>query len=889
MADYTIRSGAGSQKDGTLKNDQESTWTIARDAANATNTGSLNGIGMQIGSDDWPCIYRAFLWFNTSVVGSAQNITEAKLYLKAYTLPADKDFDIVIQKGIAENGNPVVHHSPCVAGDYNRTLVAGDGGSINTSNLIVDTFVCFTLNSVGRSFIKKGAGAITKFCLRSKDDIDNIPPENFYEFVEIHNGNTATENLKPYLEITIGPAINVTGKASITSLVESILTKPPVINIKAERDSTQTAVKLYGEILGTDVNITERGFEYLIQDGEPGEEDTGIEVIDEKPEHIEYWEAGEYWVYEYKGNEVDFEDRLYNQEENTIWWFRAYYKDDEENKYIAETWMKNVPTLITNRCSGGIGSISLGEGGTGYEVFDNINIIQEGASGGIAKVESVDEAGIIQSISIQSTGEDYKIGNGLSVTGGNGTGATINILSIRVEAQEVTANGELLDKGANIVTRRGFRIIKEYEGDLWGIGEYNNPISDWTLEGEIEEEVITNEAGFITGYIWRGTFYRDALWPQGQTPGNFELGIYQNILGGGISGEGFGFYLKPNDTYKIRAISVNTLGMGFGNDGYAYTYQRLEGGNIGKDLQGKIDIGEWEEDGSGIWWKADNILQVDEIIKTGILILPSDDEIVSEISAEKTITLGTIPYGATVTRIGIRLGRTMGCNEIHVYEDGSWGTGGSVTFFITDFVPGSTYYKIPYIIINYGDWEEEILAIPDYRDPERLEEWLEDYPVEVFPEVEEEDEGELDQSVIDSSVGDISYRTIIREIKCEKIADQSFIDKAGRRRSKTLDNHLIQTRANCEIIIYDYIERFQILKLKILIDYDIPIPFEREDVILLGDGKEKYREDGQGLISFKADGEGEILQQEFILTKIRKIDGRYESGKETILGLELEV
>lgn len=755
MADYSIKSGADSQKDGTLKNDDEATWLIARNATNATNP-SLNGIGMQIGSDDWPCIYRAFLWFDTSVVGSAQNITEAKLYLKAYTLPADKDFDIVIQKGIEENGNPVVHHSPCVAGDYNRTLVAGDGGSINTSNLIVDTFVCFTLNSVGRNFIRKGAGAITKFCLRSRDDIDGVPPENFYEYVEIHNGNTETESLKPYLEITIGPAINATGKASITSLVETILTKPSIINIKAERDSTQTAVKLYGEILETDVNITERGFEYLIQDGEPGEEDTGIKVIDEKPGHIEYWDIGEYWVYEYKGNEVDFEDRLYNQEENTIWWFRAYYKDSGENKYTAEKWMKNVPSTTTSECT-------------------------------------------------------------------------------EVGAQEAKGNGEVIDLGANKVTKRGFRIIKEYSGDMWGANKYRAD----GFTSELERVTTYDANGMINGFIWQGILYRDSLH---EDSGGYELGVYEKILGGGFFDEGFGIYLKSNDKLKVVAIAENGLGMGFGEE---------------------VDL------------------------ETGRLILFSDDKIVSEVSAEKTVTLGTISGGAIITRVGIRLGRTMGCNEIHVYEDGSWGTGQSITFFITDFVPGDSYYEMPYIVIDYGDHKEEVLAIPDYRDPERLEEWLDDFPILEIPEVWEEDE--LDSIIIDSSVGDISYRTIIREIKCARISDQSLIDRYGRRRSQTLDNHLIQSRNNCKIIVNDYIERFQILKLKIVIDYDIPIPFEREDVILLGDGKERYQEDGQGLIACKADGEGEILQQEFILTKIRKIDGRYESAKETILSLELEV
>ena len=567
-----------------------------------------------------------------------------------------------------------------------------------------------------------------------------------------------------------------------------------IINVKAENNPTYARTILYGNIDAVTAKVIERGFEYLIQDNEPGGEDTGIEI---KETNIEGFEYGEYNL---RNKEI------YESEKDTIWWFRAYCLDDGEEKYKAETWMKNVPTLITYECT-------------------------------------------------------------------------------YVYAQEAKARGELFDKGSNKVTKRGFRIIKEYSGDLSGAWSYRMD----GFEGEIEMERVLNNKGILIGFTWTGDLYRDSLH---EDVGGYELGIYEKILGGGFLGEGFGLYLKSNDTYKIRAIAENQLGMGFGNDGYIYTYNRLEAGNPGKEDVGKIDIGEigggegeWSKNAS--WHKNGDTLQIDEIIKTGQLILPSDDEIVSNISAEKTITLGTLPGGTIVTRIGIRLGRTMGCNEIHVFEDGEWGSGQGVTFFITDFVPGASYYKMPYIIINYGDYEEEVLAIPDYRNPERLEEWLTNYPIEVFPEVEDEDE--LDQTIIDSSVGDISYRTIIKEIKCEKIGEQSFIDRYGRRRSQTVDNHLIQSRANCVIIIDDYIDKFQILKQKYALEYDIPIPFEREDCILLGDGKIKYKDDGQGLVAFKADGEGEVLQEDFILAKIRKIDGRFISGKEAILNLELEV
>ncbi|GAH22547.1 unnamed protein product, partial [marine sediment metagenome] len=41
---------------------------------------------------------------------------------------------------------------------------------------------------------------------------------------------------------------------------------------------------------------------------------------------------------------------LYDQQyiaDNIIWWFRAYCKDDGANKYVAGSWMKNMPTVTT--------------------------------------------------------------------------------------------------------------------------------------------------------------------------------------------------------------------------------------------------------------------------------------------------------------------------------------------------------------------------------------------------------------------------------------------------------------------------------------------------------------------------------------------------------------
>ena len=843
---FTLRSNWSDTQDADLHAEYTGpadTYNILRDKAIANNYTMVH-TGMWVGQIWWTgnssmyAICRSFVWIRTDVIPAGAPIESASLQIKPASLATDKNFDVVIQKGIEEDGNgiPLVHHNPVVTADYNRLNVEGNGGSVNTLGAATGQFLIIPLNETGIGWINGGEGGITKFCLRSSDDIAGIPPTGWFEYINFNSGNTFTTESKPKLVVAVtlsiptatvqeptdieptkarfngtienngwwidnygfewkkgidGDVYSVTVGSSSNQEISTFdyfkialipnttyyyrawgnndagkgysewvefYTGTQIVNTKAVRDSTQTAIKLYGEITTImGAVIIEKGFEYLVQNEEPTEESTGIEVIKERPAWIEEWEIGEYNCHEYEGNDEEWEDRLYLLPENTIWWFRAYCKDNAEtpNKYTAPTWMKNVPSLTTSECT-------------------------------------------------------------------------------EVGAQEAKGNGELTDKGANIVTKRGFRIIKEYAGDLFGASTYRFD----GFEGELQIESMHNENGILIGFIWKGNLYRDSLH---EDSGGYELGIYDKILGGGFLGEGFGLYLRPNDAYKIVAIAGNQLGMGFGEE---------------------VDL------------------------TTGQNILPSDDENVSETSAEKTITLGTIPEGDTVTRIGIRLGRTEGCNEIHVFEDGSWTSGQSHTFYITGFVPGATYYKMPYIIIDHGDYEEEVLAIPDYRNPERREEWLEDYPLEVFPDVDEDD---LDQSVTDASVGDISYRTIIKEIKCEKIGEQSFIDRWGRRRSKTITNHLIQSRANCITIVDEYIEKFQILKLKVAIDYDIPIPFEREDVILLGDGKVKYREDTEGLVAFKADGEGEIEQQDFILAKIRKIDSRFISGLETISSLELEV
>ncbi len=624
---------------------------------------------------------------------------------------------------------------------YAPTNIDKEAGSARLNGEITDDGGW--IDSYGFEYKKGAEGSISS--IQVGDDSNQEITDFYYDISGLDNDI--------YYYRAWSSNIDVTGYSEWRELDLTITSV--LINIKAEPDSTQGAIKLYGEITEGE-GITEKGFEYIVQDEEPSSEDTGIECIKTKPAYQEYWEIGEYWAHENEGNDVAFEDMLYRlsreeeYEHTTIWWFRAYCKVGEV-KYTAATWMKNVPSVSTFACT------------------------EEGA-------------------------------------------------------QQATGNGELTDKGANTVERLGFRIIKEYSGDLMGAQYYCNILSGYKVAEELEETTLYDKDGiYIVGFTWTGIFYRDAFFPKSETPGDFELGIYDYVLGGGFLGEEFGVYLKPNDTYKIQAIAKNDLGIGYGADDGIVTV------NTGQNF-----------------------------------LFEEDEPIISPTSAEKTVTIGDIPEGSVATRVGIRLGRTRGCNEIDVFMDGEWGNEEKVTFFITDLVPGKKYYEEPYMVLRYDDFEEEI--IDDEEEEFEMEELEDEDLDDIIPTYEE-----------------YSYKTIIREIGCEKISDQSFIDKAGRRRSVTITNHLIQDRATCQEIIVDYLNKFQTIKLKVEIDYDIPIPFERQDAILIDDGLTLFKADGAGVTLFKADGAGEELMTTSILAKIRKMDGSFVSGAEIILNLELEV
>jgi uncharacterized repeat protein (TIGR02543 family) len=142
-------------------------------------------------------IYRGDVYFNTSALPDMAIISSANvsLYGLAKYVPGG-NFSITIQSGMPDNP-----HIPLIIGDYNKSLYAGDGGSLNTSNFIVSGYNNISMNAAGISWIN--ATSWTKFCLRSNKDIAGTAPglnSGKYEYCNVST-QEAGGGKQPYLEV----------------------------------------------------------------------------------------------------------------------------------------------------------------------------------------------------------------------------------------------------------------------------------------------------------------------------------------------------------------------------------------------------------------------------------------------------------------------------------------------------------------------------------------------------------------------------------------------------------------------------------------------------------------------------------------------------------------
>lgn len=215
MATYTVYFYT-SASDGSCLYDAASTWAIAHNASTPTSYGYSGNYlyvkNQNIGGTYFR-IYRSYLYFNTSSLPDDCIIESARLRLYGW-----KECWTVITEdrlGI-QNGQPDYPHDPLVESDYNQVNYSGDGGSLLWSEWVDNNYNYIDLSETGLGWINKTG--VTKLCLRSGRDIDDISPD-------LNRGNSWTINSRnsgtAYARLTVTyewtpPAVTTLPATSIT-------------------------------------------------------------------------------------------------------------------------------------------------------------------------------------------------------------------------------------------------------------------------------------------------------------------------------------------------------------------------------------------------------------------------------------------------------------------------------------------------------------------------------------------------------------------------------------------------------------------------------------------------------------------------------------------------
>jgi len=178
-------------------------YDVARDASTGLVKDDLTYIYLGQFVDPYIYLYtinRAYLFFDTSSLPDDIQITSATLSLYGKA-GASTPFYIIIQKG--ESPYP---HDPLISQDYDRTHYSGNGGSFLATEFTTSGYNDISLTPDGRSWINKQG--MTKFCLRSNKDIDDIPPlPGGFELVSFYSCEKGS-NYRPKLTVEYSTSNN---------------------------------------------------------------------------------------------------------------------------------------------------------------------------------------------------------------------------------------------------------------------------------------------------------------------------------------------------------------------------------------------------------------------------------------------------------------------------------------------------------------------------------------------------------------------------------------------------------------------------------------------------------------------------------------------------------
>lgn len=179
-------------------------WPTAHDAATGTVVASGTGdtLGALRGGEKTPTYdcSRLFFYFDTSGIASVAMIEAAELniyVLIVYGLA----LQVIAMKGTQADA--------ATTADYDSFTGSSYGAS---ANLVVNQYNAVTFNEQGRDDIEKGAGAVTKVCVRENvHDYDDMAPDGDYRAAIAFTDMEGTDK-DPYLDVEIfGPQIRHIG------------------------------------------------------------------------------------------------------------------------------------------------------------------------------------------------------------------------------------------------------------------------------------------------------------------------------------------------------------------------------------------------------------------------------------------------------------------------------------------------------------------------------------------------------------------------------------------------------------------------------------------------------------------------------------------------------
>lgn len=138
-------------------------------------------------------------------------------------------------------------------------------------------------------------------------------------------------------------------------------------------------------------------------------------------------------------------------------------------------------------------TLTIAAGGTGYVVGDILTIVQTGASGGTARVATITEGGVVETITFLTGGKLYGIANTLATTTDSAEGAdcTLNITAVTFVGNLSRTNAKKFILFAQYAVGNGSAVTLTISFRKRGISATTNFRSSVTDTATVAQQVFT--------------------------------------------------------------------------------------------------------------------------------------------------------------------------------------------------------------------------------------------------------------------------------------------------------------------------------------------------------------------------------------------------------------